>query len=247
MRLLCLFFIGFLLSMARLSGQILQGSVHDIQNSEHLSNATIHNITNGKYTFSNSEGSFRIAAADDDTLRVTLTGYQPRIIYFKSNPSIEHIVINLRSESVLIDTVVITPGITKRQKDSIENRVIYGKKVTEQPAKFKRLKPHPLYGGSGNGLLTFNAPISSLVQKRTKKYKRLKAFQDRYLRDEVQAFIDSRYTVEMVSELTSLQGDSLSIFMNQYPMPMDLAKNGTELEIKSWIKYNYRKWIGMKP
>jgi len=243
---LCLFFIGFLLSIDPLSGQILQGSVHDMRNGEHLPYATIHNITNGKYTFSNSEGLFRIAAADDDTLRVTLTGYQSRIIYFKSNPSIEHIVINLHRESVLIDTVVITSGLTKRQKDSLENRAIYGKKVTEQPAKFKRLKPHPLYGGSGNGLLTFNAPISSIVQKRTKKYKRLKAFQDRYLIDEVQAFIDSRYTAEMVAELTSLQGDSLSIFMNQYPMPMNLAKDGTELEIKSWVKYNYKVWQGEK-
>lgn len=87
------------------------------------------------------------------------------------------------------------------------------------------------------------APISGFIEKRQKKYKRLKAFQKRYIETETQNFIDSRYSPVSVTQLTQLIGDSLITFMQAYPMPYSFARGASELEIKMWIRHNYKEWI----
>ena len=72
-------------------------------------------------------------------------------------------------------------------------------------------------------------------------------FQKTFAEEEVNKFIDTRYTTSLVAKLTGLTGDSVAHFMYDYPMPYDYARNATDLELKMWIRSSYKEWIKRKP
>jgi hypothetical protein len=47
----------------------------------------------------------------------------------------------------------------------------------------------------------------------------------------------------LVAALTGLTGDTVGYFMNANPMPFDYARAATDLELKMWIRYNYKQWL----
>lgn len=225
--------------------QELRGIVSDTESGELLNGARVENKSRKRFAFTDDRGAFSVYATPGDTLQFSLVGYLTRnmILHGTEPPAFRRI--TLSKDLIPIDTVVITPGLTPYQQDSLERRAVYGKKVDEQPAKFKLNKRHPLYGGSGEGKVSFNAPISSFLQKRSRKYKRLKSFQDHFKADETQRYIDSRYSKAAVTSLTGLTGEQLDTFMQAYPISYDFARAATDLEIKMWIRYNYRVWSGV--
>lgn len=221
----------------------LRGIVADAASGGALQGVLIENRNSGTITASDAYGGYAVFVRKGDVLRFSLLGYTTKELAVFSDAEEQYERIPLDKQIVAIDTVVIRPGLSPYQKDSLRRGVIFGKKLAEKPAMLKFNKPHPLYGGTGS----INAPISSLLQKKTKKYRRLKAFQDRFKKDEKQLFVDSRYTPVLVQELTGLHDDSLALFMNRYPLAYDYARSASDLELMMWIKYNYREWTGTKP
>ena len=242
MRLMLITLIGFLFSSYNASAIKLQGGFRDTQSGEPLNNVWIRNLNSGVVTYSDTSGNFSATVNYGDSLSCSIMGYESRMVYILSEAPEQYLLLKLSRKIVAIDTVIIR-SLTKYQQDSLVNREIFGKKVDEKPARFKRVKKDPLYGGSGSGILNFDAPISSLIQKRTKKYKRLKAFQARYKNDEKQQYTDSRYTPELITTLTGLTNDSLSLFMKTFPVAYEFVRTATDLELKMWIRYNYRTWL----
>lgn len=232
-----LLFLVFVQLTAVAWGQQLKGLVVDRETGEPLAKAWIHGLSSGTNAFTDISGSFEIMVSQQDNLHVSLVGYEA--LDAVVTPGQQYLKVSLAKKRVAMDTVVIRPGLTDYQQDSLERRAIYGKKVDEKPAKFGLRLPNATYGGTAS----FNAPISSIIQKRTKKYKRLKAFQDRFRKNEGQLFVDSRYTPVLVQELTGLKEDSLALFMSRYPMPYDFARQASQLELMMWVKYNYREWV----
>ena len=53
----------------------------------------------------------------------------------------------------------------------------------------------------------------------------------------------TRYTPELVSEMTQLEGNAVYQFMAAYPMEKDYAYVASDLEIKMWIRNNYKQWM----
>lgn len=243
MRLLPLLFV-LLFFCLKAAAQQLQGIVMDKLTGYTLQDVTIFNKSKKSLIRTDESGAFSIAATRGDTLEVSLTGYFSQTIFMNSGTNLYRRIV-LPRKIISLDTVTVS-GLTDYQRDSMERRAVFGKKADEKPAKFKLQKRHPLYGGPGEGTIRFDAPLSSLIQKKTKKYKRLKAFQDSYWQNENHFFIDTRYNKDTVALLTGLSGDSLTLFINSYPMPIDFARAATELEIKMWIKYNYKIWMKKK-
>ena len=87
------------------------------------------------------------------------------------------------------------------------------------------------------------SPVTSLYQQFSKKYKDLRKFQHQYADMEQQKFIDTKYTYDVVTEITKLTGDSAAYFMNTYPMEYNFARTSGALEIKLWIKHNFKEYI----
>ena len=238
--------IFFCCCIPAIHAQEFRGIVSDTESGELLRGARIENKSRQRFAVTDDHGAFSLYAFPGDTLQFSLIGYLSRSMVLHGTGVTLFRRIALSKDLIPIDTVVITPGLTPYQRDSLERRNIYGKKVDEKPAKFGRNKRHPLYGRYGEGKMTFNAPVSSFFQKRSKKYKRLKAFQDHFKADENQRYIDSRYNEETVTELTGLRGEALTAFIDAYPIAYDFARTATDLEIKMWIRYNYKIWSGKR-
>lgn len=239
MRLISLTLIFFFLSLNNALAIKLQGTFSDAQSGEALSNVLIQNLNSGVITYADVSGNFSIEVNLGDLLSCSMVGYESFNINILSDEPEQYLPLKLKRKTIAIDTIVIR-SLTKYQQDSLANREIFGKKVEEKPAKFGMVKWKYQEGGKP---LKFDAPISSLIQKRTKKYKRLKAFQDRYKNDEKQLYADSRYTPQLVTALTGLTNDSMLLFMKTFPVAYDFSRAATDLELKMWIKYNYKTWL----
>jgi hypothetical protein len=223
--------------------QQLQGTIRDKETEEPLNRVIVENVQRGLLTYTNASGAFTVAAGTGDSIRFSLLGYTSAAILITPAHSLRSGQYTLSRNPVAIDTVIIQPGLSPYQQDSLDRRSVYGKKVDEKPPKFQLAKRDPVYGGAGEGSMRFDAPLSSLFSKFSKKRKRLKNFQNNYRSMEDQLFVDSRYSEASVMELTGLrQDDSIRAFMLAYPMPYDFARSATALEVKMWIKYYYKEW-----
>lgn len=227
---------------ATAAAQQLYGVVKDVATGERLQAVFVENRTSGAVTNTDTSGAYTIAIKRGDALYFHLTGYTPVMFAVVDDTRQQYRNVMMQQLVISIDTVTIS-GLSQYQHDSLARRTIYGKKLDERPEKFKMAKRHPLYGRAGEGTFRMDAPVSSLLRKRTRKYKRLKAFQDRYKAGETQLFIDSRYTPALVQELTGMSDDSARLFMNTYAIPYDFARAATEMELNMWVKFNYRMWI----
>jgi hypothetical protein len=120
----------------------------------------------------------------------------------------------------------VRPGhLTKYQLDSLERAVTYKVVLQRRPPS------------------AFVSPVSALAEKFSKKAKRAYQFQKDFAAGEIEKFVDTRYTPDLVAELTTLTGDSIGHFMYAYPMPYDFARTATDLELKAWIRDNYKQWM----
>lgn len=222
----------------------LNGWIRELGSNTPVPGVLITNTSSGRVVLSSSHGGFSIEARPGDTLTFRHVSYRHRYVVVANTAHDLDVKLEIASET--LNMVTIRPETSPYQNDSLKWRSLYGKKLDERPAKFGYQKRHPLYGGAGSGSLNFNAPISAFVQRRTKKYKRLKAFQDQFNRDEARRFIDSRYSPELVGDLTRLPADSIDLFIRTYPLAYDFARSASDLELMMWIKYNYRQWMGLQ-
>ena len=90
------------------------------------------------------------------------------------------------------------------------------------------------------------SPVTSIYQKFSKKHKNTRKFKNQIVNNEFQKFIDTRYTKELVIQLTKLSDEEAQTFINAYPMEYQYARTASELEIKMWIKYNFLEYSKRK-
>lgn len=206
-----------------LHAQIIQGVVTDMDGGT-LPAVAVTNKTKGQSTMSDADGRYSITAAKDDNLEFAYLGYYTVAMLMPEDGNVFRR-ISMKKKLFSLDEVVIGPGWTPYQLDSIERRKTY---------KFalERKKERSVF-----------SPATAIADNFSKKAKQRWRFQKNFAKWEDQKFVDTRYTPEEVAELTGLQGDSLAAFINAYPMPADYARTATDMEIKMWIKYNYRVWI----
>jgi hypothetical protein len=221
-------------------GQNLSGRIMNYENGAILQNVVILNLNHPNIgTNSDAYGKYKVTAYQGDSIRFSLLGYTSRILVYNGNNESWFENITLNSESTMLDTVVIRRELTQFEKDSINNRILYGKNLDYKPPKTTLPALKDLKAGES---VKIGAPISGLLGKTTKEYKKDKAFKAMYQRDQDQAFINSRYTPELVTKLTTLDGVALYNFMQAYPMSYEYARQASNLEMMMWIKYNYKDW-----
>lgn len=216
--------------------QTIKGVVIDGESQKPLFPVNVINISTQRSVMTDEQGYFVIRAGTGEILSFTFPGYHTieKIIGSNAPLRIEFLPINVKlPEYVLKD-------LTPYQKDSIEMVALYGHELAQKPAK------PSISFESG---ISFNGLISSLAQRFTKSYKNSKRFKENFKREQEQKYIDSRYSPSLVSSLTMLKDDSLAQFMNTYKMDYPFARQATDLELKSWIRNNYKEYrcIGSDP
>jgi hypothetical protein len=139
--------------------------------------------------------------------------------------------------TVQLKEYILHPDYTPFQKDSAAMATLYSTELNK-----KAIKPgfSTANGGGFTGL------IGGPVQKISKSYRQNKKFKENFKRDIEQKYIDTKYTRGLVAALTGFGGDTLAIFMNTYIMEYPFARAASDLEIKMWIRNNYKEYLKPK-
>ena len=218
----CLLFVNF-----NATGQVFQGAVVD--NSTHLplAGVSVINISRQRSATTDANGGYVLQAGTSDSLSFFVEGYAPVSMRLRGAMD----TIALTKLNVVLKEFVLHKSLTQYQQDSIERRKTY-------EDGFKREKIKPQYTG-----LAVNDLFSSIAQHFSYKDKLRRKFKKNFEEDEEQRFIDTRYTRQLTHDLTGLMGDELANFMNTYPMSYGFARSASDLEIKMWIRDNYKQHL----
>lgn len=210
---------------------VISGLVKDSVTQEALSGATVYDKTSLTATQVDSSGYYSLSVHEGDELVYRYLGYRP--VTYKvpgGSTNIFHIV-EMASKREQLNAVTIL-GLTPYQADS-----------ADRIKDFKHYLDKPRYGllsdmSAGTGL-----GLSLNLDYFTKESRRKRKFHKMFYQFEQDAFIDSRYTPQLVQKLTGLQGDSLTQFLYLFKPSYEFARYATDLEFWSWITMKYRLWI----
>ena len=221
------YFTCLLLLLSVTSGaQTLQGIVSDSATGKPLYPVTVVNTRTQAVTYTNEHGVYTIAANTGEVIAFSYVGYNTVTKQKPKAVIVASLNISLSQSAVQLQEYKIhSSSRTQYQIDSAERRTIYHSELS-------RKHPSPI-----------NSPFSAVAEKFNKKAKRTYKFQKEYEDRDLQRFIDTRYTPDLVESITNLTGDTLGYFMNSYPMPYDFARTASDLELKMWIRTNYKAWM----
>lgn len=208
---------------------MLEGVVTDYDAGTPMVGVVLRNIETNQGAVTGVDGKFKIRASQNDEIEFSYLGYYS---FRMRMPEASDVFrrLSLKKKLFELDEIEIRPDYTPYQLDSMERRKTYNLALNRGFA-------------SSTVLGSIFSPASALAEQFDKKTKQLKRFQQNYFKWEDQKFIDTRYSFEEVAKLTNLSGDTLAAFISAYPMPVDYARTASDLEIKMWVKYNYREWI----
>jgi hypothetical protein len=202
---------------------VLKGQIVDAVSGEPLTAVTVINAATQQSAFTDASGTFVIRAAAGQRIIFSYLGYKTQELKAPEGYTSQRI--ELARQSYQMNEYIVRPKYTPYQADSIQRHSTYQRALARKK------------GGS------LGSPVTLLAEKLSKRSKQIFRFQQEFNYWEDQRYIDTRYTPELVGALTRLEGDTLASFMNAYPMPHDYARAASELELKMWIRTNYREWL----
>jgi CarboxypepD_reg-like domain len=207
------------------SAQVLKGVITDSKTGKPLSPVTITNLNTQQSTYNGEDGRYTIEAKSGDRIAFSYVGYKNEEHTSPAAIDAASLDIKLEPTSYQLQQVnIYNKQLTQYQKDSIERMETYKLPLNYQHA----------------GIMS---PASLVAEQFSRKAKQTFKFQKEYPKLEMEHFIDTRYTSDLVISLTKLTGDSVGNFMNTYPMDYDFSRTASDLEIKMWIKFNYKQYM----
>jgi transposase-like protein len=223
--------ITALLFSSRLYGQQISGVVIDKQSRQLLANAL---ITSSKtVVFSDVQGRFTIGTKGlEDTIKISKSGYSTyQVTGQAANTSL---LIELIKQTIELNEVKVFAK-RDRVKDSLNTRAMFAKSFNSAAPKFSDIvrvtKANGAIPIAGITIIPSEL-IKAIGYKRSREYK----FKKTLLRDEDDKYIDDRFDKDLVSAMTKLQNDSLSIFMEKYRPSISLLKKMTSYDLMMYIK-----------
>ncbi|HPI54683.1 MAG TPA: carboxypeptidase-like regulatory domain-containing protein [Chitinophagaceae bacterium] len=199
---------------------IFKGNVYDSASHKPLSPVSVEILERHQGVYSDSKGNFSIEAQLSDHISFNFLGYKTKVVVFSEVMQGIGQMVYLAPKPVKLNEVFIKKGPTEYQKDSMRRADIYKDAFDYQREK------------------SITSPVTSIYQKYSKKHRNMEKFHEQVQDMEQQKFIDTRYGLTLVMNLTKMNEDSAITFMNAYPMEYDFARLASDLEIKMWIKYN---------
>jgi hypothetical protein len=210
-------------------GQKISGMVIDKSSREPLAGALV--STGEKTVRTDKLGEFEINESyPADSLKISAPGYKTLIIAIsKTN---EFITVNLEPKITNLNEVTIY-GDKSFKKDSLANRQDFAKQFN-----YKGPRVIDAFTGGGNyvpgQLISINVLllVQALTKKSTPEYK----FNKILLRDEHEQYVDEHFNRGSVSRVTSLHGDTLSVFLVEYRPSYEFVLKSTDYDMEVYIK-----------
>lgn len=221
-----------LLAVVKAQAQVtLTGTIVDKENKLVLPYASITNKSTGRRTYSDKGGFYKITASPKDVVVFSFLGYKSDSVVVTQSSGTETRDISLTVEAKQLRSVEIGTQYTPYQLDSLSRRQQFGYILDK--------KDMPLAGGStpeGAGIVFSPITRFSRAEKRKREFKKI------FAKAEEERYIDSRYTPQFVSKVTSLKGDSLMIFMKENYPDYNSIRVMQQEDLIYWITDRYRAW-----
>jgi len=221
-----------------LTGKVLKKGSADI-----VPGVNLHNLHLGVYNRSDEGGNYRVKALSGDTIVFSSAGYRSDTIIV-TNAMIVH-----EHDVYLVPNIVALPAV---EVDPLDKYLSDSARRHEEYA-FILDKKHPVKlwnekrAGDAPGL-NFS-PIGYFSKAEKQKRRLIKRLQQQEENDR-QAYIDTRFSVARIEQLTRLSGDSLQQFMRLYRPGFEFCRNAGSQEMLLYINDRlllYRQGKSRKP
>lgn len=221
----CLLITLFALAVPGYTQQTMTGKIEKRSTTEIIIGANVINLKQRKHNTSDLGGNYKIPANIGDTIIFSSAGYLPDTVIVAGYMLTASYLVALWPNVKRLETVVVDES-QNYQLDSMQRREDY---------KFILDKKHPVRlwnekrPADGPGL-SFS-PIgyfSKGERARRRLKKRLKQEEEDY-------YIDTRFPVGRVAQLTRLQGDSLRMFMYRYRPSYQFCRSASSQDMFLYI------------
>ncbi len=224
--LIFIFFYSFATSQV-----VVNGNIYEAGTQTPLEGVSVANRTTQRGELTDRYGYFSVDGKVGDSIEIRLLGYFPKTFAVPEGKKIviQNIYLTIRKFQLQQVQIMARPDF---KRDSLLNR-------EENAAIFNYKKPNVI-----NGILTtaFH-PLSGLDNLlHAKQRQRMRSFQDRLETQEQERYIDSRYSRQLVSNLTSLQGSELETFMKLYRPTFEYLQTASDYDLFSKIKEDYKDY-----
>lgn len=218
-------------------GQVrISGRVFDMSQSNPMQSVSV--LSNsGVGTITDSLGRYTVIVPETDSIWFSYLG-KPTPKYAVQNiRNFQNFEVALHVNITELKQVMVKPRNYKL--DSIQNRLDYAKAFDFQKPGIG-ISTSPPTGNSPAGVgLDINEFINIF---RFRRNRNMVAFRERLEREEIDKYIDHRFSRALVIKLTKLRGAELDTFMVRYRPPLYLVQSATEYEFQLYIKKSYEKF-----
>lgn len=230
------FLVCLLLSLPLAAQVVITGKVVDTLSGRPLYPATVLDKTTGMNVYADSAGDYRIVVGPGDVLHFSYVGYYTQT--YRAPMRLGRIIhpVFLMPRTQQLSEVRIK-AMTAYGRDSLDRANTFREYLNEPATHFT--DPNENFGG-GFGVSFHPITYFSKGERNKRRFQRM------FPEFEHDAFINSRYTPELVTRLTGLTGDSLTQFLRLFRPGYDYTRDVSDLEFWSWIKDKYRQWIKSK-
>jgi hypothetical protein len=230
----------------RIFAQQLSGTVMDKLNGQPVIYATIYSPNSS--SLSSFSGQFGLQGLrKGDTLRITCVGYRT---YKRIYMGQDTMLIYLQPGSIMLRDVNVKARHNYKL-DSINLRrqyaSVFGYKdqfsdifITRDPYAYV---PNNYINAPNSTADIVSVNLLSVIDLLIKNKAPVTKLQRTLLQDEENTYVDRFFSKEKVSAVTSLKGDSLQDFMNDYRPTIVQVKKMSDYDMIQYIKKNYAGFI----
>ena len=200
-----------------------------------IENASITNISKNATSMSNTKGRFSIEVTDNNILSIASINHYFDTLTLTNKLFIKDtLVIYLTAITNNLKEVTVTAILNRYQFDSSERRRKFLAEVGSN--KIPTIAP----GNSGAGIVINLDRFSKREKSKRRAYNMFESM-------EQEQYINYRFSKQLVSNYTTLSGDSLLQFMQlQRPSYMWLRQNTTNEDIKYYINEQLKIYFKRK-
>jgi hypothetical protein len=207
----------------------VSGRVFDISKSIPLPAVSVL-TTSGKGTVTDSLGYYTIEVNERDSIYFSYLNKPTTRFPIKAIPNFYSFDISLHVP--VSELPVVKVQLPNYRRDSLQNRRDYAKVFNYKKPGISATSSPLGSGGAGVGL-----DLAEFINIfRFRHNRRMLAFQKRLVQEEIDKFIDHRFTKATVRKVTGLAGDSLTTFMKIYRPSYEFTQLSTDYEFLEYIK-----------
>lgn len=207
--------------------QRIEGIILDKESKKPVINATVSYERIKVETDNYGKFAIHVPVRNSDTLLISGINHFDKMILLKKGQDYSAMVIQLNRKSIELPTVTVFGKKTYLQS-SKELNDMFSDEINYRPPSFVDYLAQPL------DLLALFGDLSS--RKKKNKFKRA------LIENDNDAFVKSRFTAELVSNVTGLKGEELKDFMIKKAPDYRFVLEADEYELLLYIKEKFGQW-----